>query len=72
MLVQEDIYKIDILTNIFHDHAKDQDIQNAKNRDLYENIYPEEELPHHLENGFNLSKALFIICSEINLLKGKC
>lgn len=55
-------YALDDMLSIFKDHAKARDKLLKENKEKYpEGVFPDDE--------FNLFKALYSMCHEIDLLK---
>lgn len=62
-------YSIEDLTKQFSTHAEDFIIQNEKMKKMREGNFPDSDLPEFLNDPFNLSKALSVMCAEIERLK---
>ena len=64
-------YKLEYLIDVFYKHA----VQAEKNRQemikSFKENYPGEPLPDHMNDDFNLPKALSSICSQILKLRDK-
>ncbi len=65
----EDKYTLEWLSKNFSEHAKFFDEQCKKELEDYKKNYPDSELPEHLKEGFNLPRALAVICFEIQIMK---
>ena len=65
-------YTIEQLEKTFREHYEKDEIDDEERRVNFKKNFPYSELPPHLKkNSFNLSKALHVICREINQLKNK-
>lgn len=65
----EEDYSIETLVFTFSQHAKLFEEQNEEIANDFKKNYPNEELPAHMLETFNIAKALFVICAEIEKLK---
>lgn len=62
-------YSIESLPEIFKSHADINDEMLAEQIKTYHDINSDPELPDHLKNAFNISRALAVMCEEIRNLK---
>ena len=62
-------YTIEQLEKTFLEHYENSIQENNKRLEKFKKEYPDSEIPEHFLNDFHISKALHIICKEINLLK---
>lgn len=62
-------YTMEELLTIFQKHAEEYEESIHKNTKLYKEMYPNDPIPEHLKNSFNLPLALWIIIAEIERLK---
>jgi len=67
----ETSYLIEDLVLTFAKHADDLDEMQKNNIESFKKSYPGSDLPLHLENPFNLSRALSEMASEIVNIKYK-
>lgn len=62
-------YTIEQLEKTFKEHSeealKEQEFQIEK----FKIMWPDDQLPSHMLNSFNISEALYVICKEINYIK---
>jgi hypothetical protein len=70
--MKEEDYTVENLVNIFFDHAKMSEDHVAKLKEEFIKNFPDQPIPGHLDEGFNLAKALSVLCSEIAKLKIRC
>jgi hypothetical protein len=61
-------YLIEELAIIFKKHAKEFDRSVAEKIEKHKKFCPDDLIPHHLEEPFNLSWALHMMCEEIESL----
>ncbi len=64
-------YTIEELANIFANHAIEADKMRLIDAKKFQENYPDEELPEHFKNSFNVSHALAFMCSEIQKIKDR-
>ncbi len=64
-------YSIDNLALNFVEHSIESDKILQKNIRRFKEDYPDNPLPNHYENSFNLSRALSVLTDEILDLKEK-
>lgn len=66
---EEDQYCIENLVTTFGVHAEMSDAHTQQTIDVFKETCPETEIPEHLKNPFNISRALSVICLEIEKIK---
>lgn len=64
-------YTIDYLMQKFADHAHQATKERVKLEKEFRENYPEEPVPSHMKDNFNLPQALATICEEIKNLQEK-
>ncbi len=64
-------YTIEALPEIFAEHAQKNEEIHAEQVKTYLEISSHSELPDHMKNPFNISRALQVICEELRALKQK-
>jgi len=65
-------YRIENLASTFDKHAQKIDKLNEEMlRNLLEN-YPSSEIPSHMNDPFNIARALSVMACEIDRLKQIC
>ncbi len=62
-------YTIEFLQKTFLTHAEMSDEHRRFSIEQFKQHYPDQELPNHFKDEFNLSRALFSMCEEIRFLK---
>jgi hypothetical protein len=62
-------YSIESLSEVFSDHAEKFDRDSKRNIEEYKIKYPDQDLPEHMKENFNLAQALSLICKEIIIIK---
>lgn len=61
-------YLIENLSSVFSQHAEIYEKNQKQMIELYKQNNPDQELPDHFKDTFNLSKALSVMCDEIQKL----
>ena len=62
-------YRVESLVDIFKDHCELARVNRIKDIEIFKENFPNESIPDHLLNGFNVSKALMVMANEIVRLK---
>lgn len=65
-------YSIENLINTFNEHAEIAKSQQEFCNQVFLEQNPDQELPKHMTDSFNIAKAFHAICSEILQLKKSC
>ena len=66
------IYNLEGLIKKFSEHAKFADDYRENQLNEYKKEFPEQDVPEHLLQDFNLARALSYLASEIDALKKHC
>lgn len=62
-------YTLDELITVFSEHAPKAEKTHQELISAFKKNYPDEPLPDHFKDDFNLSRALLTFAIEINELK---
>lgn len=62
-------YRIDDLIETFQNHSMSAENFRMKDIEKFKINYPNDELPEHLTNEFNIAYAFMMMCREIQSLR---
>ena len=62
-------YTLEFLSDVFSRHAEEADKNNKRLLEQFKEMNPGEIIPDHMNDDFNLPRALASICEEIQKLK---
>jgi len=62
------MYKLDFLIDTFTKHAEEHKKNNERLLEQFKKMNPEEPIPDHMTDEFNLPMALATICNAIQEL----
>ena len=65
------VYNLDELELLFLQHADEADKNNKECIARFKENYPNDPLPDHMDDPFNLPEALAVMCGEIRKLQKK-
>lgn len=63
------MYKLDFLIETFLKHAEEHAENNRRLLEQFKKMNPDEPIPDHMTEEFNLPMALATICHEIQEMK---
>ena len=69
--MKEHDYTIAALSSTFARHSDTAQKQAEKQLAEFKEVYVDSPLPEHLEENFNIARALSVICCEIEKLQHK-
>ncbi len=61
-------YSLDYLIETFREHTIKSEEDRKKSREQFIKDYPDDEVPEHFNEEFNIANALYCICTEIKRL----
>lgn len=65
-------YRLESLSGTFLKHAEKGDENHRMQVENLKNNFPDQELPDHMKNPFNIARALSVMAAELEKLKIRC